>query len=177
MRRRSAPKREILPDPVYKSELVAKFINYIMMEGKKSIAEKIVYEAFFKLRDRVKGKKKEDDGEGDGGRTSVGAAESEFILRAFQDALNNVRPDVELKSRRVGGATYQVPVEVRSDRGISLAMRWVVDSARARNERGMMARLAGELIDAYEGRGNAIKKREDVHRMAKANQAFAHFRW
>lgn len=172
-RRNAAPKRETLPDPVYQSEVVAVFVNHVMRHGKKSLAERVVYGAFNKMLDRLKGKQKEegDSGEaGSGGRSAV-------ILKMFTQALDNVRPAVEVKSRRVGGSTYQVPVEVRSERSTALAMRWIVDHAKGRGERGMMLRLAGELLDAYEGRGGAVKKREETYRMAKANQAFAHYRW
>lgn len=171
-RRREVPKREILPDPKHHSELLAKFINVLMVSGKKSTAEKIIYGALDVLEERVKKSKKTDD-EGDSG-SSTGSG---TVLRYFEDALNNVRPSVEVRSRRVGGATYQVPVEVRHDRSIALGMRWIVQAARSRGEKGMMLRLAGELMDAYETKGSAVKKREDTHKMAKANQAFAHFRW
>ena len=155
MRRRAAAKRAILPDPKFKSEMIAKFINMVMMHGKKSVAEKIVYGAL----DSVSGK------------TKIEAVE------ALEKALDNVRPMVEVKSRRVGGATYQVPVEVRPNRRNALAMRWLVDAARSRGEKGMGARLAGEILDAAENRGAAVKKREDTHRMAEANKAFSHYRW
>jgi small subunit ribosomal protein S7 len=171
-RRREVPKREILPDPKHHSELLAKFINVLMVSGKKSIAEKIIYGALEVLNERVKKSRKADE-EGEEG--STGGASS--VLHYFEQALDNVRPSVEVRSRRVGGATYQVPVEVRTDRSIALGMRWIVQAARARGEKGMMLRLAGELLDAKEGRGSAVKKREDTHKMAKANQAFAHFRW
>jgi len=154
-RRREVPKRVILPDPKFGSELLAKFINTIMKDGKKSIAEKVVYVAL----DEISAKKGNDGME---------------ILDA---ALDNVRPSVEVKSRRVGGATYQVPVEVRSSRQNALAMRWLVDAARRRGEKSMALKLAGELMDAAEKRGSAVKKREDTHKMAEANKAFAHFRW
>ncbi len=154
-RRRQAEKRAILPDPKYKSELIAKFINMLMLNGKKSVAEKVVYGAL----ETVSGKTKTDAQE------------------ALEKALDNVRPMVEVKSRRVGGATYQVPVEVRPTRRNALAMRWIVEAARKRSEKGMGARLAGELLDAAENRGSAVKKREDTHRMAEANKAFAHYRW
>ncbi len=154
-RRRVAAKREILPDPKFGDKTLSKFINTVMMHGKKSIAEKIVYGAL----DRVSEK---------------GAGEP---LEAFEKALGNIRPRVEVKSRRVGGATYQVPVEVRGDRGMALAMRWLVDAARKRSEKSMGLRLAGEIMDAAENRGSAVKKREDTHRMADANKAFAHYRW
>lgn len=171
-RRREVPKREILPDPKHHSELLAKFINVLMVSGKKSTAEKIVYGALELLEQRLRNAKKQDSDE-DGGShaSSVG------VLYYFEEALGRVRPSVEVRSRRVGGATYQVPVEVRSERSIALGMRWLVQAARARGEKGMMLRLAGELLDAYENKGAAVKKREETHRMAKANQAFAHFRW
>jgi small subunit ribosomal protein S7 len=155
-RRRVAAKREILPDPKFNNRTLAKFVNIVMEDGKKSIAEKIVYGAL----DQV-GKKS-------------GGDES---LELFNKALDNIRPVVEVKSRRVGGATYQVPVEVRANRGLTLAMRWLVDAARNRNEKSMGLRLAGEMMDACENRGTAVKKREDTHRMAEANKAFSHYRW
>ena len=154
-RRREVPKREITPDPKYRNETVAKFINVVMRSGKKSAAEKIVYGALSTMAER--GKKDPID--------------------MFNQALSNVRPLVEVKSRRVGGATYQVPVEVRSGRQTALAMRWVVDAARERSGKSMATRMADELMDAAEKRGNAVKKREDVHRMAEANKAFSHYRW
>lgn len=171
-RRREVPKREILPDPKHHSELLAKFINVLMVSGKKSTAEKIIYGALSVMSEKVKKIKKADDESGDEGSSS-----STNVLRYFEQALDNVRPSVEVRSRRVGGATYQVPVEVRTDRSIALGMRWIVQAARSRGEKGMMLRLAGELMDAYENKGTASKKREDTHKMAKANQAFAHFRW
>lgn len=151
-RRRTPEKRVILPDPKYKSELLSKFINMIMVDGKKSTAESIVYGALDQLS----------------------TAEPMGVL---EQALENVRPLVEVKSRRVGGATYQVPVEVRAIRRNTLAMRWLIDAARRRGEKDMAARLSGELADASESRGAAVKKREDTHRMAEANRAFSHFRW
>ena len=154
-RRRVAAKRAILPDPKFKSEVVAKFINMLMLDGKKSVAEKVVYGALDTVVDKTKGD----------------------AIEMLDKALENVRPVVEVKSRRVGGATYQVPVEVRPNRRNTLAMRWIIDAARSRNEKGMQARLAGELSDASENRGSAVKKREDTHRMAEANKAFAHYRW
>jgi small subunit ribosomal protein S7 len=171
-RRREVPKREILPDPKHHSELLAKFINVLMVSGKKSIAEKVIYGALELMNERVKRLKKTDE-QDEGGEQ----AGSVTALRYFQQALDNVRPSVEVRSRRVGGATYQIPVEVRTKRSIALGMRWLVQAARARGEKGMMLRLAGELLDAVEGKGSAVKKREDTHKMAKANQAFAHFRW
>ncbi len=154
-RRRVAAKREILPDPKFKSTVIAKFINILMLSGKKSVAEKIVYGALDSVTER---------GKADG-------------VEALEKALENVRPIVEVKSRRVGGATYQVPVEVRPNRRNALAMRWLVEAARKRSEKGMGARLAGEIMDASENRGSAVRKREDTHRMAEANKAFAHYRW
>jgi small subunit ribosomal protein S7 len=157
-RRNRAPKRDILPDPKFDSILLSKFINMTMMSGKKSVAEKIIYGAIDIISDRS------------------GKDEQEAIS-LLTAALDNVKPSVEVKSRRVGGATYQVPVEVRSVRRETLAMRWVIDSARKRNEKTMAQRVAGELMDASENRGSAVKKREEVHKMAEANKAFAHFRW
>ncbi|HIO91541.1 MAG TPA: 30S ribosomal protein S7 [Leucothrix mucor] len=154
-RRREVPKRIILPDPKFGSEMLAKFINTIMKDGKKSIAEGVVYGAL----DQIKEKKGNDS------------------MEVLDAALDNVRPSVEVKSRRVGGATYQVPVEVRPSRQNALAMRWLVEAARRRGEKSMALKLAGELMDASEKRGSAVKKREDTHRMAEANKAFAHFRW
>ena len=154
-RRRAAVKREVIADPRFGSEMLTKFMNLVMVDGKKSIAEKIVYGAL----DTIEGK---------------GHAEPVEVL---MKALENVQPRVEVKSRRVGGATYQVPVEVRPARRMALSMRWLIDAARKRNERTMAAKLAGELLDAFDGRGAAAKKREDTHRMAEANKAFAHYRW
>jgi len=154
-RRRVAAKREILPDPKYGDQVVAKFINMLMECGKKSIAEKIVYGALDEMTKKGRGEP----------------------LDVFKQALSNVEPRVEVKSRRVGGATYQVPVEVRPGRRSALAMRWLVDAARKRGEKSMDRRLAGELLDAFENRGTAVKKREDTHKMAEANRAFAHYRW
>lgn len=154
-RRREVPKRIILPDPKFGSELLAKFVNTIMKDGKKSIAESVVY----------------------GALSAISAKKGGEGVEVLEAALDNVRPSVEVKSRRVGGATYQVPVEVRSSRQNALAMRWLVDAARRRGEKSMALKLAGELMDASEKRGTAVKKREDTHRMAEANKAFAHFRW
>lgn len=154
-RRREVEKREILPDPKFGNVEVSKFMNAIMISGKKSVAERIVYGAF----DQISKKSGKDP------------------LEVFSSAMNNVRPVVEVKSRRVGGANYQVPVEVRPSRRTALAMRWLRDAARKRGEKSMGARLAGELMDAAEGRGAAMKKREEVHRMAEANKAFSHFRF
>ena len=154
-RRRETTGRSILPDPKFGNQTLAKFINILMLDGKKSVAERIVYGAL----DQVTGKTKEDP------------------LEVFIRALDNVRPVVEVKSRRVGGATYQVPVEVRPSRRTALAMRWLVDAARKRGEKSMGIRLANELMEAAENRGTAVKKREDTHRMAEANKAFSHYRW
>ena len=155
-RRRKPETRKILPDPKFKSEVITKFMNMIMQDGKKAAAEKIVYGAI----DQIVTKKKVTE-------------PAQYIQTAF----DNVAPSVEVKSRRVGGATYQVPVEVRAVRRTTLAMRWLIDAARARGEQGMVNRLASELMDAAEHRGAAVKKREDTHKMAEANKAFAHFRW
>lgn len=169
-RRREVPKREVLPDPKFHSELLAKFINVLMVDGKKSIAEKVVYGALDALESAAKkSAKSNEDSDSESG--------SNGVISYFERALNNVIPSVEVRSRRVGGATYQVPVEVRSERGMALGMRWIVKSARSRGEQGMIKRLAGELADAYDNKGSAVKKREETHKMAKANQAFAHFRW
>ncbi|AUN93994.1 30S ribosomal protein S7 [Pseudazoarcus pumilus] len=154
-RRREVPKREILPDPKFASQDVSKFINVIMQSGKKSVAERIVYGAF----DHISGKAGKDP------------------LEVFTAALGNVRPVVEVKSRRVGGANYQVPVEVRPSRRMALSMRWLREAARKRAEKSMAQRLAGELLEAAEGRGSAMKRREEVHRMAEANKAFSHYRF
>jgi small subunit ribosomal protein S7 len=155
-RRREVPKRKITPDPKFNDRLVAKFMNVLMFGGKKSTAEHILYGAFDILAERAAG---------------------EDPLKTFKRALDNVKPLVEVKSRRVGGATYQVPVEVRAERRVALAMRWLGLYARDRGERTMAERLANEILDAAQNRGNAVKKREDTHRMADANKAFAHYRW
>ena len=157
-RRAQAPRRDSLPDPKFGNAMLAKFINMVMKSGKKSVAEKIVYGALERMSERV-GK--------DQGRA----------IELLGQALDNIKPAVEVKSRRVGGATYQVPVEVRASRRETLAMRWAIEAARARSEKSMAMRLAHELIDAAENRGAAVKKREDTHRMADANKAFAHYRW
>lgn len=154
-RRRRAEVRKILPDPVYNDFTVAKFINCMMEKGKKNIAQKIFYTAVENA-----GKKLNMDG-----------------LQAFKQAMENVKPIIEVRPRRVGGATYQVPMEVRSNRKVSLAIRWIINSARSRGERGMINRLTAEFLDACNNKGGAVKKREDVHKMAEANKAFAHFRW
>ena len=155
-RRRIVPKRKILPDPKYHNETVAKFINHVMVSGKKSVAERIVYGALSRVAER---------------------GDKADPVEVFENALEAVAPVVEVKSRRVGGATYQVPVEVRPSRRQALAMRWLVESARARGEKSMALRLAGELMDASQGRGAAVKRREDTHRMAEANRAFSHYRY
>lgn len=154
-RRRVVAKREILPDPKFGNIVLAKFVNHVMESGKKSIAEKIVYGAMEIVEEKA----------------------GKDPIEVFEAALENIAPQVEVKSRRVGGATYQVPVEVRPSRRTALAMRWLVEHARARGEKSMRQRLAGELLEAAEGRGNAVRKREDVHRMAEANKAFSHFRF
>ena len=154
-RRHRTEKREILPDPKFGNVVVTKFMNSVMHAGKKSVAEQIVYGAF----DIIEGKTKQSP------------------LGVFQQALDNVMPSIEVRSRRVGGATYQVPVEVRSDRRQALGIRWLISAARDRNEKTMTERLSGELLDASNNRGNAVKKREDTHRMAEANRAFSHYRW
>jgi small subunit ribosomal protein S7 len=154
-RRREVPKREILPDPKYGSKLVAKFINGIMRKGKRSLAESILYGAF----DIIERKTKEDP------------------LKLFEKAVENVKPVLEVRSRRVGGSTYQVPVEIRTARRTALAIRWLISYAKQNAEKGMTSKLASELIDAANNRGSAVKKKEDTHRMADANKAFAHYRW
>ncbi|MGZ3421493.1 MAG: 30S ribosomal protein S7 [Polyangiales bacterium] len=154
-RRREVPKRRINPDPKFKDKLVAKFMNTVMVDGKKAVAEGIVYGAFNIVRERYK----------------------EDPIEVFKKAMDNVKPKLEVKSRRVGGATYQVPVEVRPERRVALAMRWLVNYSRDRGEKTMRERLAGELVDAAQMRGNAVKKRDDTHKMAEANKAFAHYRW
>jgi small subunit ribosomal protein S7 len=174
-RRKAAAKRTILPDPLFGSEVLAKFMNIVMRRGKKAVAEKIVYGSLEKVIERSKGKKSEKGKTADSIKTNTDLRKQ--ALEIFEKALEAVQPTVEVKSRRVGGATYQIPVEVRADRRIALAMRWLVDAANLRNEKSMAFRLAAEIMDALEGKGGAIKKREDVHKMAKANQAFAHFRW
>ena len=154
-RRREVPKRKIIPDPIYRDKLVAKFTNSLMLDGKKSTAEGILYGAF----DIIKSRFKEDP------------------LDIFRKALDNVKPKLEVKSRRVGGATYQVPMEVRPERRVALGMRWIVQQARTRGEKTMRERLAAEFVDASQLRGGAVKKKDDTHRMADANKAFAHYRW
>ena len=156
MRRRAAPKRKVIPDSKYESEIIAKFMNQLMVDGKKSIAESIVYGAFEQLEKDSKG---------------------EDTVEVFKKILDQVAPVVEVRSRGIGGATYQVPVEVRAKRRTALAMRWIVEAARNRKEKSMPARLAAELKEAKDGKGSAVKKKEDMHRMAEANKAFAHFRF
>ncbi|MDD5166123.1 MAG: 30S ribosomal protein S7 [Candidatus Omnitrophica bacterium] len=156
MRRRKAQEKEILPDPKFNSNVVAKFINMVMLEGKKSIAEKIVYGAF----EIIKQQTNEVD-----------------VLKVFHKAIDNARPRLEVKPRRVGGATYQVPIEVRQDRGTSIALRWIRDFAKNKKGKTMEVKLAEEIIADFKGEGSCIKKRDDVHKMAEANKAFAHFRW
>lgn len=155
MRRRKAPSREILGDPIYDNKIVTKFINKMMYDGKKSVAEKIIYAAFAKIEEKS----------------------GEKGIEVFEKALERVKPLVEVRSRRVGGATYQVPVEVRPVRQQSLCIRWIIEATRKRNERTMVERLANELMDAASDKGAAFKKKEDVHKMAEANKAFAHYRW
>ena len=154
-RRREVPKRLILPDPLYSSQLVTKFVNVVMKEGKKSVAEKLLYDALDVIRERSE----------------------EDPIKVFKKAIDNVKPAVEVKSRRVGGSTYQVPVEVRPSRRLALSMRWLIAAAKGRGEKTMNLRLANELMDAAQNRGVAIKKKDDTHRMADANKAFAHYRW
>jgi len=157
-RRAQAPTRTVLPDPKFGSEMLAKFMNMIMERGKKSVAETIVYGAIDRIAERT-------------------SRPADQALQVLQTALDNVKPAVEVKSRRVGGATYQVPVEVRPDRRQALAIRWIITAARGRNDKTMVERLSAELLDASNNRGNAVKKREDTHKMAEANKAFAHYRW
>jgi len=154
-RRREVPKRRIIPDPKFKDKLVSKFTNTLMLDGKKAVAEGILYGAFDVIVERFK----------------------EDPIEVFRKALDNVKPKLEVKSRRVGGATYQVPVEVRPERRVALAMRWIVNYSRDRGEKTMRERLAAEFVDASQGRGNAVKKRDETHKMAEANKAFAHYRW
>jgi small subunit ribosomal protein S7 len=154
-RRREIAKREVLPDPLFNSQLVTKFVNVVMRDGKKAVAEKMLYQALEMIRERT----------------------SDDPMKVFKKAVENVKPSVEVKSRRVGGSNYQVPVEVRPSRRLALSMRWIIQSAEKRGEKTMRAKLAGELLDAAENRGGAIKKKEDTHRMAEANKAFAHYRW
>jgi len=176
-RRHRAEKREILPDPKFADLVLSKFINNLMLDGKKSTSETIVYKAIEILE--AKGgndNKKSDEGESGEGDASAVQYKSKG-LGLFHEALKNVKPKLEVRSRRVGGATYQVPVEVRHDRAVALAMRWIIDAARKRGESTMVDRVANELLDAANERGNAVKKKDDTHKMADANKAFAHFRW
>jgi len=154
-RKRKAPKKLVVIDPKYKSTIIPKLINSIMFDGKKTIAEKIIYDAI----EKIKSKSKDEP------------------LNVFNDAINNIRPTVEVRSRRVGGATYQVPVEVKSKRSQALALRWLVDASRKRKDKKMSDKIFNEIYDAYQNRGSAIKKKEDTHKMAESNKAFAHFRW
>ena len=154
-RRHSAEKREVNPDPKFGNMIITKFMNSVMYDGKKSVAEAIVYGALDKIESKIK----------------------QNPLQAFEQALDNVSPSIEVRSRRVGGATYQVPVEVRPERRQTLAIRWIIEAARERNEKTMVDKLSSELLDASNNRGNAVKKREDTHRMAEANRAFSHYRW
>jgi small subunit ribosomal protein S7 len=154
-RRGHVPKRDILPDPIYNDKIVTKLINNIMLDGKKGVAQKITYEAFDIIREKT----------------------GKDPLEVFEQALNNIMPVLEVKARRVGGATYQVPIEVRAERRQALGLRWLTNYSRARSERTMSARLAGEIMDAVNNTGNAVKKKDDTHKMAEANKAFAHYRW
>jgi small subunit ribosomal protein S7 len=154
-RKKTQPKKVVTPDPIFNSTIIPKLINSIMFDGKKVVAEKIVYEAI----DKIKSKTKEEP------------------INVFNDAINNIKPTVEVRSRRVGGATYQVPVEVKTKRAQALAIRWLVDASRKRKDKHMADKIFNELFDAYEKKGSAVKKREDVHKMAESNKAFAHFRW
>ena len=154
-RRREVPKRPILPDPLYNSQLVTKFVNVVMQDGKKSVAERLLYDALEVIQERTQ----------------------EDPMKVFKKAVDNVKPVVEVKSRRVGGSTYQVPIEVRPSRRLALSMRWLIQSAARRGEKTMDQRLANEFMDAAQNRGTAIKKKDDTHRMAEANKAFAHYRW
>ncbi len=155
MRRRRAEKREVTPDPKYKNSTVSRFINVVMKEGKKAVAERIVYRSFDIMAEKT----------------------GKPAMEVFQKAMDNTRPLLEIKPRRIGGATYQVPIEVRPERGVSIAMRWIRNFARAKKGKPMEIKLADELLDAYKGEGSAVKKREDTHKMAEANKAFAHYRW
>ena len=154
-RKKTQPKKIVIPDPIFKSTIIPKLINSIMYDGKKVVAEKIVYEAIEKIKSKTK----------------------EEPINVFNEAINNIKPTVEVRSRRVGGATYQVPVEVKSNRAQALAIRWLVDASRKRKDKHMSDKIFNELYDAYEKKGSAVKKREDVHKMAESNKAFAHFRW
>lgn len=174
-RRHRAEKREILPDPKFGDLVLSKFINNLMVDGKKSTAEGIVYKAIDILETKA-GNDNQTAGDEEGGEDSVQQYKSNG-LGVFHKALKKVKPKLEVRSRRVGGATYQVPVEVKPDRATALAMRWIIEAARKRGENTMVDRVANEILDAANDRGNAIKKRDDTHKMAEANKAFAHFRW
>ena len=154
-RKKTQPKKVVIPDPIFNSTIIPKLINSIMFDGKKVVAEKIVYEAIEKIKSKTK----------------------EEPINIFNEAINNIKPTVEVRSRRVGGATYQVPVEVKTKRAQALAIRWLVDASRKRKDKHMSDKIFNELYDAYEKKGSAVKKREDVHKMAESNKAFAHFRW
>ncbi len=154
-RKKQAPKRIFYPDPKYGSLILSKFINFVMYYGKKTTSEKIIYDTLKKIKDKTK----------------------EDPIKVFNDAINNIRPNLEVRSRRVGGATYQVPMEVRPRRAQALAMKWIIDSALKRSEKTMRERVASEIIDAHNNKGNAVKKREETHKMAESNRAFSHFRW
>lgn len=171
-RRHRAEKREILPDPKFGDLVLSKFINNLMVDGKKSVAEGIVYGAMEVLDKKAANQNFDDEGD-ESGKQGAGSKG----LAVFHRALKKVKPRLEVRSRRVGGATYQVPVEVRHDRSLALAARWIIDAARKRGESTMVDRLAGELLDAANERGSAVKKRDDTHKMAEANKAFAHYRW
>jgi small subunit ribosomal protein S7 len=167
-RRKAAAKREVLPDPLFGGEMLTRFMNVVMRSGKKSVAEKIVYGSLQKIAERKAGLT---------GDIYVSEEIRIVAIGLFEQSLDSLKPTVEVRSRRVGGATYQIPMEVRPARKTALAMRWLVDSANSRSEKGMILRLANEILDSLDGKGGAVKKREDVHKMAKANQAFAHYRW
>jgi small subunit ribosomal protein S7 len=175
-RRHAAEKREILPDPKFGDMVLSKFINNLMLDGKKSIAEGIVYDAIAILETKA-GNDNSKASDDESGVADLAISEKSLGLALFHRALKNIKPKLEVRSRRVGGATYQVPVEVRSERAVALAMRWIIGAARKRSENTMTDRLANELLDAANERGSAVKKREDTHKMAEANKAFAHFRW
>ena len=176
-RRHAAEKRQILPDPKFGDLVLSKFMNNIMLDGKKVIAENIVYGAIEQLDKKAANETFASDESEEGGDETGAIAVKSKGLAVFHKALKNVKPKLEVRSRRVGGATYQVPVEVRYDRGIALAMRWIIEAARKRGENRMMDRVANELLDAANDRGSAVKKRDDTHKMAEANKAFAHYRW
>ncbi len=155
-RRKGNYKREVAPDPIYNDVLLAKFVNKVMLDGKKSVAQALVYKSFDQIKEKV---------------------QDEEPLAVFKKAVENIKPQLEVRSRRVGGATYQVPVDVRPSRRVTLALRWLTSHSRSRGEKDMATRISGEIVDAYNNRGNAIKKKEDVHRMAEANRAFSHYNW